>query len=128
MGGVMAQTISRICLHKVCQIVTLGAPFWGSPFANSAWRIYEQLSGYSLSPPVVQAQIAERKSPPPVLSVSLFSKSDSVVAWQWYLKPKYDLPENIEVTSAHCGFGFSACVLRVPADILVPPDCLAVAS
>jgi pimeloyl-ACP methyl ester carboxylesterase len=128
MGGIMARMISRVRPHKVRQIVTLGAPFSGNPFANSAWRLYEQMSGHSLSHPIAQAQIAESKLPPPVPSVSLFSKSDGVVAWQSCLEPKHDHSKNIEVKSAHCGFGFAAPVLRVIADTLASPDRLEVAS
>lgn len=118
MGGVMARMISRVRPQKVKQIVTLGAPFSGNPFANSAWKLYERMSGHSLSHPIAQAQIAESKLPPPVPSVALFSKSDGVVAWQSCLEPEHQHTLNVEVESAHCGFGFSPSVLRVVADTL----------
>lgn len=121
MGGIMARMISRVRPEQVRLIVTLGAPFSGNPFANSAWKLYERLSGHSLSHPIARAQIAESKLPPPVPSVSLFSKSDGVVAWQSCLEPDHSHTLNIEVESAHCGFGFSPSVLRIIADRLARP-------
>lgn len=121
MGGIMARMISRVRPDQVELIVTLGAPFSGNPFANSAWKLYERLSGHSLSHPLARAQIAESKLPPPVPSVSLFSKSDGVVAWQSCLEPDHSHTLNIEVKSAHCGFGFSPHVLQIVAERLARP-------
>lgn len=121
MGGIMARMISRVRPEQVRLIVTLGAPFSGNPFANSAWKLYERLSGHSLSHPIARTQIAESKLPPPVPSVSLFSKSDGVVAWQSCLEPDHSHTINIEVKSAHCGFGFAPAVLRIVADRLARP-------
>ncbi len=121
MGGIMARMIAREKPEKVRQIISLGAPFAGNPFANTAWRLYERMSGHSLSHPIARAQIAESKLPPPVRSVSLFSKSDGVVAWQSCLEPDHPHTLNIEVQSAHCGFGFSPAVLRTVADQLADP-------
>lgn len=118
MGGIMARMISRVSPHKVEKIITLGAPFAGNPFANTAWRIYERLSGHSLSHPVAQAQIAESKLAPPVPSVSLYSKSDGVVSWRCCIEPDHPHTSNIEVDSAHCAFGFSPRVIRIVADQL----------
>lgn len=118
MGGIMARMISRAAPEKVRQIISLGAPFAGNPFANTVWRTYERLSGHSLDHPVARAQIAESKLPPPVPSLSLFSKSDGIVAWQSCLEPKRPHTGNIEVQSAHCAFGFCPVVLRTVADQL----------
>lgn len=118
MGGIMARMIARVAPENVRQIISLGAPFAGDPFANTAWRAYERLSGHSLSHPVARAQIAESKKPPPVPSLSLFSKSDGIVAWQSCLEPKRPHTQNIEVQSAHCAFGFCPVVLRTVADQL----------
>jgi pimeloyl-ACP methyl ester carboxylesterase len=118
MGGIMARMIARSEPANVRQIISLGAPFAGDPFANTAWRTYERMSGHSLAHPVARAQIAESKLPPPVPSLSLFSKSDGIVAWQSCLEPKRPHTNNIEVRSAHCAFGFCPVVLRTLADQL----------
>ncbi len=121
MGGIMARMISRERPEKVRQIISLGAPFAGDPYANRTWRIYERMSGHSLSHPIARAQITKSKLPPPVPSVSLYSKSDGIVAWQSCIEADQPHTKNIEVDSAHCGFGFSPAVLRTVADRLAAP-------
>ena len=118
MGGIMARMIARAEPNKVRQIISLGAPFAGNPFANTAWQAYERMSGHSLAHPVARAQIAESKLPPPVPSLSLFSKSDGIVAWQSCLEPKRPHTRNLEVQSAHCAFGLCPVILRTVADQL----------
>ncbi len=118
MGGIMARMIARKYPGKVKNIICLGAPITGDPFANRAWRVYERMSGHSLSHPIARAQIAESKLPPPVPSVSIYSKSDGVVAWQSCLEPIHHLTSNIEVNCPHVGFGFDANVFSIIADNL----------
>ncbi|MCX7283309.1 MAG: alpha/beta hydrolase [Novosphingobium sp.] len=118
MGGIMARMISREMPQAVLQIVCLGAPFSGDPFANNVWKIYERLSGHSLSHPIAQQQIARSKFAPPVPSTSLYSRSDGVVSWRSCLEPPAPGTANIQVQSAHCGFGFDPRVLRTVADRL----------
>jgi pimeloyl-ACP methyl ester carboxylesterase len=118
MGGIMARMIARHAPQQICEVISLAAPFTGDPFANTSWKVYERMSGHSLSHPVAQAQIAESKLPLPVRACSFYSKSDGVVAWQGCLEPNQRLARNIEVRSAHCGFGFSGSVLRAIADRL----------
>jgi pimeloyl-ACP methyl ester carboxylesterase len=118
MGGIMARMIARVQPQKIRDVISLGAPFTGDPFANKAWQVYERVSGHSLSHPVAQAQIAESKLPLPVPACSIYSKSDGVVAWQTCLEPNAPYARNIAVRSAHCGFGFSGQVLRAIANRL----------
>jgi pimeloyl-ACP methyl ester carboxylesterase len=118
MGGIMARMIARAAPEKVRQIISLGAPFTGDPFANTVWQTYERMSGHSLAHPVARAKIAESKLPPPVPNLSLFSKSDGIVAWQSCIEPERSHTDNIEVQSAHCAFGFCPVILRTIADNL----------
>lgn len=118
MGGIMARMVARANPQIIREVICLGAPFTGDPFANKAWQVYERMSGHSLSHPVAQAQIAESKLPLSVRACSIYSKSDGVVAWQTCLEPNTPNARNIAVRSAHCGFGFSAQVFRTVADRL----------
>jgi pimeloyl-ACP methyl ester carboxylesterase len=118
MGGIMARMLSRARPDDVEQLILLGSPFAGDPYANHAWQLYEKISGHSLSDPVAQAQIAESKLPPPVRSASIYSKSDGVVAWDCCLEPAAPHTQNIEVDAAHCAMAFDAKVLRTVADLL----------
>jgi pimeloyl-ACP methyl ester carboxylesterase len=121
MGGIMARLIARARPHMVSQLILLGAPFTGDPYANRAWWVYEKLTGHSLSHPVARAQMAASKLPPPVPSTSIYSRSDGVAAWQCCLEPPTASTRNIEVDCAHCAFGFDARVLRTVADVLASP-------
>lgn len=121
MGGIMARMIARAEPERVAQVISLGAPFAGDPFANHAWRVYERMSGHSLRHPIAQAQIAESKLPMPLPAVSIYSRTDGIVAWQSCIEPARPHTGNIEVSSAHCGFGFAPQVLRAVADTLANP-------
>lgn len=125
MGGIMARMVARVQPQKICDVISLGAPFTGDPFANKAWQVYERMSGHSLSHPAAQAQIAESKLPLPVPACSIYSKSDGVVAWQTCLEPNTPHSRNIAVRSAHIGFGFSAQVFRAVANRLAATSELA---
>jgi pimeloyl-ACP methyl ester carboxylesterase len=37
MGGIMARMLARDMPHKIREVISLGAPFTGDPFANTAW-------------------------------------------------------------------------------------------
>lgn len=121
MGGIMARMIARRRPDAVERLILLASPFAGDPYANRAWPLYERMSGHRLSHPVFRAQMAESKLAPPVPSVSIYSKSDGVVAWECCVEPDAPHSRNIEVSSAHCGFAFDAKVLRTVADVLSEP-------
>ena len=118
MGGIMARMVARRHPKLISQVISLGSPFAGDPFASSAFEVYERLSGHSLKAPIAQIQIAESKLPLPVPAVSFYSKSDGIMSWQACLEPETQSARNIPMRCAHCGFGFSAEVLRAIADRL----------
>jgi triacylglycerol lipase len=118
MGGIMARMIARERPGAVAELILLGSPFASDPYANRAWKLYERISGHSLSHPVAQRQIAQSKLPPPVKSTSLYSKSDGVVAWECCIEPPAPHTRNIEVSTSHCAFAFNPHVLRLIADLL----------
>lgn len=115
MGGIMARMVARREPDKIRDVISLGAPFVGDPFATSAHKVYERLSGHSLSAPLAMAQIAESKLPMPITSCAIYSPSDGVVPWQACREPNSPLARNFPVRSAHCGFGFNASVLTTIA-------------
>lgn len=118
MGGIMARMVARRHPQIIRQVISLGSPFVGDPFASNAFEIYERLSGHSLRAPIAQAQIAQSKLPLPVPAISFYSKSDGIVSWRACLEPNTPTARNIPVRSAHCSFGFSAEVLLAIADRL----------
>jgi pimeloyl-ACP methyl ester carboxylesterase len=121
MGGIMARLIARERADMVRGVITMGAPFTGDPFANSAWRIYERLTGHSLSHPIAQEQIRVSKFAPPVPATAIYSTSDGVVAWQCCQEPHAPHTRSIAVRSAHCGYGFHGGVFAIIARALASP-------
>ncbi len=115
LGGVYAREIAKLLPGKVRCVITLGSPFTGNPKATNAWRIYELASGHKLDDPEVLAQV---RTPPPVPTTSIFSRSDGVVAWQCSFQQRGDLAENIELTASHVGMGLNPAAWYAIADRL----------
>jgi hypothetical protein len=62
------------------------------------------------------------KTPPPVPSTAIYSRSDGIVAWQGCLEREGPLSENIEVEGSHCGLGHNPAVLYAICDRLAQPE------
>jgi hypothetical protein len=59
------------------------------------------------------------RTPPPLPTTSIYSRSDGVVAWQTYLHDKpYRRVQEIEVDSSHIGMGWNREVLGAVSDRL----------
>ena len=61
------------------------------------------------------------RTPPPVPTTSLYSRTDGVVAWQCSVEQETAKSENIEVHASHLGYGHELETLRVIADRLAQP-------
>jgi hypothetical protein len=96
-------------------VITLGTPFAGHPRATNAWRIFEMLSGQSADDPVM---IERLRTPPPVPTTSIYSRTDGIVAWQCSLNEPGPMTENIEVRASHTGMGMNPLALYAVADRL----------
>ena len=115
LGGIYAREFAKTLSAKVRCVITLGTPFAGDPKATNAWRLYELASGKKLNDPAMLAQL---KSPPPVPTTSIFSRTDGVVAWPLSLQKESKRTENIEVNASHVGIGFNPLALYAVADRL----------
>jgi hypothetical protein len=55
--------MARVIAHRrpamVRQVITLGAPFSGTPRSTRVWRIYEYLSGHKIDDPVALGYMGE---------------------------------------------------------------------
>ena len=116
LGGVMAREISKQAPDMVRQVISLGSPFTGDPFASKPTRLYQAITGD------LGEDIAERlrasTEPPPVPSTAIYSKGDGVVAWQNCVETAAAQTDNIEVYGSHCGLGVNPSVLYAVADRL----------
>jgi len=122
MGGLFARELARRAPRAVRQVITLGSPFTGAPGASNAWRLYEALSGERADDPAIRERYA---GPLPVPSTAIYSRLDGIVAWRTSVQDldTAEMPvENIEVRSAHFGFGHHPAVLAAVADRLAQPE------
>lgn len=113
LGGYLAREAARAHPGAVSGIVTLGTPVIGGPKYTAAGPLYVKW-GYDLD--AIEAQVHERDRVPLRVPVTaLYSRSDSVVAWQACIDHKTPHIRHEEVETTHVGFGFSPEVYRLIA-------------
>ena len=118
LGGLYAREMAKELPDHTRCVITLGTPFSGHPRATNAWRIFEMLSGQKAHDPEM---IARLRTPPPVPTTSIYSRTDGIVSWQCSLNEPGPLVENIEVQASHTGMGMNPLALYAIADRLVQP-------
>ena len=121
LGGVFAREIAKAHPECVRQVISLGSP----------------ISGHAVSAPVDSAFMAVNGTPntedrkrrrtlgeaPPVPTTSIYSKTDSIVAWRRSVqKEQGTQTENIEVPASHLGLGVNPLVMYAIADRLAQPE------
>lgn len=119
LGGVFAREAARRAPALARQVITLGSPFANEPKASNAWRLYEILSGRRVDDWPDRELM---KSPPPVPSTAIYSRTDGIVAWQGCLERDDALTQNIEVEGSHSGLGHNPAALYAIADRLALPE------
>jgi len=119
LGGLYARELAKERPDRVRQVITLGTPFTGHPKATNAWRIYEWATGHTIGAPDLHQPL---RSPPPVPTTSIFSRSDGVVAWQCSLESEGPFTDNIEVQASHLGMALNPLTLYAIADRLAQPE------
>jgi pimeloyl-ACP methyl ester carboxylesterase len=115
LGGIYAREMAKELPDLARCVVTLGTPFAGHPRATNAWRFYELVSGQDTLDPALLAQV---RTPPPVPTTSIYSKTDGVVAWRCSINEPGPRVENIEVHASHIGMGMNPLALYAVADRL----------
>ena len=119
LGGIFAREMARRAPEQVRCVITLGSPFSGAPKASNAWKLYERASQRKVED---WPERERMKTPPPVPSTAIYSRSDGIVAWQGCREQEGPTSENIEVEGSHCGLGHNPAVLYAIADRLAQPE------
>jgi pimeloyl-ACP methyl ester carboxylesterase len=114
LGGMYAREIAKVVPEHVRCVVTLGSPVNGDARGTNVWRIFKHLNG-ELPSEKIRKRI---HTPPPVPTISIYSRSDGVVGWQSALNPSHPHCENIEVFASHLGIGFNPLAMAALADRL----------
>lgn len=123
LGGLYARLLAHRNPDAVRSVVTLGSPFNHDPRANHAWKIFEWMSKTRIDE-VGEEKLELIRTPPPVPSTAIYSRTDGVTAWQCcvdHIEPGRRT-ENIEVPGSHCGLGCNPLALHAIADRLAQPE------
>lgn len=117
LGGLYAREISKLMPTRVRQVITLGTPFNADADHTNVGWFFRLLSGNSS---VIDPALSRRlRTPPPLRSTAIYSRSDGVVAWQTCRHDKQSsLAHDIEVESSHIGMGWNRDVLAAITDRL----------
>lgn len=117
LGGIYAREIAKRLPTTVRQVITLGTPFAAGPESTNAALVYRLING---RPPALDARLRERlKTPPPVPTTSIYTRTDGIVSWRACLQEgDHAHCENIEVDGSHCGLCWNPEVQAVIADRL----------
>jgi pimeloyl-ACP methyl ester carboxylesterase len=117
LGGLYAREIGKLMAPNVRQVITIGTPFNADADHTHAGWLYRLLSGNSTAlDPTLSLRL---RTPPPVRTTSIYSRSDGVVAWQTCRHDKRSpLVQEIEVEGSHIGMGWNRAVLDAVADRL----------
>lgn len=120
LGGLYAREIGKLMAPRIRQVITMGTPFNAkSDHTNVGW-LFQLLSGSSSA--MAPALSRRLRTPPPLRTTAIYSRTDGVVAWQTCRHDKRStLVHDIEVDSSHLGMGWNRDVLAAVADRLVQP-------
>jgi pimeloyl-ACP methyl ester carboxylesterase len=119
LGGIFARELAKRVPASVRQVITLGSPFTGHPRATNAFRLYQWVSGRRVGNPGVHEPL---RSPPPVPTTSIWSRTDGVVGWRCSVEREQPMVENIEIDASHLGLGAHPLALYAIADRLALPE------
>ena len=120
LGGLYAREMAKLMVPQVRQVITIATPFNADVDLTHAGWLFRLLSGSSTA---MTPALSERlRTPPPIRTTSIFSKSDGVVAWQTCCHPKRSrLVQEIEVKGSHIGMGWNKDVLAAVGHRLAQP-------
>jgi len=117
LGGLYARELGKLLAPQLRQVITIATPFNGSADDSSAGWLSSVLGGSAAS--IDPAWIERLRSPPPIRTTSIYSRSDGVVAWETCRHDKRSrLVQDIEVDGSHMGMGWNREVLNIVADRL----------
>jgi pimeloyl-ACP methyl ester carboxylesterase len=117
LGGLYAREIGKLMAPRLRQVITIGTPFNAEADPTNAGWLFRLLSGSSAAPdPALSRRL---RTPPPLRTTSIYSRTDGVVAWQTCRhQTRSKLVQDIEVDGSHIGMGWNREVLNAVTDRL----------
>lgn len=121
LGGLYAREIAKLMVARTRQVITIATPFNAEADHSHVGWLFRLLSG---SPSAIDPALSRRlRTPPPLRTTAIYSRSDGVVAWQTCRHGRRSsLVHDIEVDGSHLGMGWNRDVLAVVADRLRQPS------
>lgn len=117
LGGLYAREVGKLMAPRIRQVITIGTPFNAEADHTNVGWLFRLLSGSSST--MDPALVRRLRTPPPLRTTSIYSRSDGVVAWQTCRHDNRSrLVQDIEVAGSHIGMGWNRDVLAVVADRL----------
>jgi len=117
LGGLYAREIGKLMAPRLRQVITIGTPFNAEADHTHVGWLFRLLGGNSA---VLDPALSQRlRTPPPLRTTSIYSRTDGVVAWQTCRHEKRSkLVHDIEVDGSHIGMGWNREVLDAVTDRL----------
>lgn len=115
-GGYLARELARERADLIGQVITLGTPVIGGPKYTAFAQIFQQRG---IDVEAIAAAVEARNQiliRAPV--VAIYSRRDTVVAWQACIDRNGGNVEHVEVPTTHFGFGFCPEVYKIIAQRL----------
>lgn len=104
-GGVIARQLARRNPEQVRQVISLGSPISGGAENTAFGRRMDP----ELLAKTAEAAAEREREPLGVPALSIYTRTDAVVAWQASVDPDPDT-EHLEVDSSHFGLGINPSV------------------
>jgi pimeloyl-ACP methyl ester carboxylesterase len=118
LGGMLARYAAHCVPQLVREVITIASPYAGDPRATNVWRVYEWVSGESLSDELARSRLAQIAAPLPVPATAIWSPNDGLVNGQACHAPAEPGLRAIEIPGSHMGVQLRPRVMRTVADVL----------
>jgi len=123
LGGLYARELGKLMAPRVRRVITIGTPFNAEADHTHVGWLYRLLNG---APARLDPEMSLRlRTPPPVPTVSIYSRNDGIVAWQTCTHGESErastLVRDVEVDSSHIGMVWNPRVLGAVGELLAAP-------
>ena len=118
LGGVYARELARANPAQVSRVVTFGAPFG---MRDDAGRVDAQVAAiYQMAHSRAPAGSDALTTPPPVPTLSVYSRSDAVVPWRFSQNAPAAHSYNLAVSYGHIAMPFNREAAAITAHFIAP--------